>query len=177
MELISLFVCDKDKDIEMFLKEKAIMFEKLGKSRTFLLFDGEEGFHILAYFTLAIQVLKVPQGLLSGRKTKQLDGFASKYKGETITEFPAMLIGQIGKNDLYTELISGFEIMEYCLATLMAGQVYLGGRIILLECKNIPALITLYEKFGFKIIQRDYNDGELFQMIRVLGENEIIENS
>ena len=59
----------------------------------------------------------------------------------------------------------------------MAGQVYLGGRVILLECKNIPALITLYEKFGFKIIEREYNDGELLQMIRVLGENEIIENS
>jgi hypothetical protein len=47
---------------------------------------------ILAYFTLALQVLNVPEKLLSGRKTKIFDGFSAK-----ITEFPARLIGQLGK--------------------------------------------------------------------------------
>lgn len=107
-ELISIFVCEKDKDIENFLKEKAILFEKLGKSRTYFVFDEEDDdFKILAYFTLAIQVLKVPKKLLSGRKTKNFDGFSSKIKGEKITEFPAILIGQLGKNDLYSGSISG----------------------------------------------------------------------
>ena len=50
-ELISIFVCHKDLDIENFLKEKAILFEKLGKSRTYLIFDEEDDdFKILAYF-------------------------------------------------------------------------------------------------------------------------------
>lgn len=40
-ELISIFVCEKDPDIESFLKNKAILFEKIGKSRTFLVFDEE----------------------------------------------------------------------------------------------------------------------------------------
>jgi len=72
-ELISVFVCEKDKDIESFLKEKAILFEKLGKSRTYFIFnEDEDEFNILAYFTLAMQVLKVPEELLSGRKTKVL---------------------------------------------------------------------------------------------------------
>jgi hypothetical protein len=70
-ELISIFVCEKDKDIENFLKERAINFEKLGKSRTFFIFDEEaEEFRILAYFTIALQVLKVPEELLSAKKTK-----------------------------------------------------------------------------------------------------------
>lgn len=34
-ELISIFLCSKDNDIENFLKERAIAFERLGKSRTF----------------------------------------------------------------------------------------------------------------------------------------------
>ena len=100
-KLISIFVCKKDMDIENFLKEKAILFEKMGKSRTYFLYDEEDDeFKILAYFTLAIQVLKVPEELLSGRKTKIYDGFSSKIRGIKITEFPAILIGQFGKNEL-----------------------------------------------------------------------------
>ena len=41
-ELISIFVCERDCDIQNFIKEKAIPFEKLGKSRTFLIFDEDE---------------------------------------------------------------------------------------------------------------------------------------
>ena len=41
-ELISIFVCKKDKDIEFFLKNRAIKFEKLGKSRTFFVYDEDE---------------------------------------------------------------------------------------------------------------------------------------
>lgn len=80
-ELISIFNCEKDKDIENFIRERAILFEKLGKSRTYLIFDeDEEEFKVLAYFTLAMQVLKIPEDLLSNRKTKFLDGFSSKIK-------------------------------------------------------------------------------------------------
>ena len=65
-ELISIFVCEKDADIENFLKSRAIQFEKLGKSRTFFIYDEDQDeFQILAYFTLAIQVLKIPEGMLS----------------------------------------------------------------------------------------------------------------
>ena len=175
-ELISIFNCEKDKDIENFLKERAILFEKLGKSRTYLIFDeDEEEFNVLAYCTLAMQVLKVPKDLLSGNKTKKLDGFGSKIKGIKITEFPTILIGQVGKNDLYKELINGIEIMQYCLSTVFKGQAVLGGRIIMLECKDIPYIVNLYEKFGFQKLEKDYDEGELLQMIRILEDDEIIE--
>lgn len=175
-ELISIFMCEKDKDIETFLKEKAVLFEKLGKSRTYFIFDEDrDEFNILAYFTLAMQVLKVPEELFSGRKTKFLDGFGSKIRGTKITEFPSILIGQIAKNDLYKELISGSEVMKYCLATIFKGQAVLGGRIIMLECKDIEYLIGLYKKFGFMKLERDYETNELLQMIKVLRDDEIIE--
>ena len=38
-EVISTFICSKDKDIENFLKEKAIEFEKVSKSRTYFIVD------------------------------------------------------------------------------------------------------------------------------------------
>jgi predicted GNAT family N-acyltransferase len=175
-ELISIFNCEKDKDIENFIRERAILFEKLGKSRTYLIFDeDEEEFKVLAYFTLAMQVLKIPEDLLSNRKTKFLDGFSSKIRGEKITEFPTILIGQVGKNDLFKELISGNEIMQYCLSTVFKGQAVLAGRIIMLECKDVPYIINLYKKFGFQKLEKDYDEDEHIQMIKILEEDEIIE--
>jgi len=175
-ELISIFVCEKDPDIEKFLKEKAILYEKLGKSRTFIIFDEEDtDFHVLAYYTLALQVLKIPEELLSVRKTAILDGFSGKIKGLKITEFPVILIGQFGKNEQFKDKIRGSEMMDYCLSTLLDGQSRLGGRIALLECKNIQYLIDFYKDFGFEKIEKEYEEGELLQMIRILQEDEIID--
>lgn len=66
--------------------------------------------------------------------------------------------------------------MEYCLLTLLKGQSILGGRIIMLECKDIPYIIELYENFGFQKLEKDYDEGELLQMIKILEEGEIIES-
>ena len=129
---------------------------------------------MLAYFTLALQVLRIPQDLLSSRETLKLDGFSSKMKGQKITQFPVILIGQIGKNDLYRRDITGYEMMQYCLSTLLDGQERLGGRIILLECKNNPFLIDFYSRYGFKVIDRDYQADELIQMIKILQDQELI---
>lgn len=176
-ELISIFVCKRDPDIESFIKEKAILFEKIGKSRTFIIYDEDsEEFKVLAYFTLALQVLRIPENL-SNRKIKDFDGFNAKIKGEKITEFPAILIGQIGKNDLCNENITGFRLMEYCLNTLLNGQNHLGGRIVTLECKDIPYLTGFYAQFGFIKLEKDYTEGELLQFIKILKEDELIEKT
>lgn len=172
-ELISIFSCRNDIDIENFLKEKAILFEKLGKSRTFIIYNEEE-FSILAYFTLSIQVLKIPQNL-SNRKIMSLDGYSAKINGEKITEIPAILIGQLAKNDLHKNDISGIELMNYCLSTVLDGQMRLGGRIIMLECYNKPYLVDFYKKFGFVKLEKDYSDKELFQFYRILQEDDLIE--
>ena len=113
---------------------------------------------------------------MSGRKTKSLDGFSSKVRGSKITEFPAILIGQIGKNDPYKELISGLEVMELCLSMVLKGQQVLGGRIVMLECKDIEPIINLYQKFDFRKLDKDHEKDELLQMIRVLESDDIIES-
>lgn len=116
-------------------------FEKLGKSRTFIIYDEESlkesiaDIKILGYFTLALQVLKVPENL-SNRKIKKLDGFSAKMNGQVLAELPVILIGQIGKNDEIDDNISGNKLMEYCLNTIFEGQNKLGDRIIMLECKR-----------------------------------------
>jgi predicted GNAT family N-acyltransferase len=96
--------------------------------------------------------------------------------GEKITELPTILIGQFAKNELY--IASGFSgntLMQYCLNTLLDGQMRLGGRIVMLECKDIPYLIDFYEDFGFIRLDRDYEKDELIQLIRILKEDDLIE--
>jgi len=80
-ELISVFLCEKDTDIEYFLKNRAILFEKLGKSRTFFIYDEDANeFNILAYFTLAIQVLRIPEEMISGRKAMRMENSHWNFK-------------------------------------------------------------------------------------------------
>ena len=172
--VISIFLCEKDSDIEGFLKNRAIDFEKAGKSRTFFIFDEEsDDFNILAYYTIALQVLNIPE-TYSNRKIKDLDGMFSKSNGETIYAFPAILIGQLAKNDTFKSCISGEEIMQFCMSTIMDGQIRLSGRIIMLECKEVQYLLDLYGKFGFEKIEREYKKGDLLQFVRKLNEEEIM---
>lgn len=168
-------MCERDPDIADFLITKAIKFEKLGKSRTFTICNESEGrLQIVAYFTLAIQVFNIPEGY-SGNKIKHLNGFGSKINGRFITEVPAILIGQIGKNDLHKDKIDGKQLMQFCMSTVLAGQATLGGRVVFLECKNIEYLVnTFYPTFGFKKLEKIYKPDEYIQFIRILEEDELI---
>lgn len=120
--------------------------------------------------------MKVPDKL-SNRKIKELDGYSAKLRGEVITELPAILIGQFGKNDIHRDKISGAELMDFCLEKVFEGQEILGGRILLLECKDVEYLYTFYERFGFHKIEKEYTPTEYRQMIRLLTESELVEIS
>ena len=58
---LGTFRCSKDTDLEEFLHDKAIMFEDKGRSRTCLLLNDEGDNRILAYFTLALTEITVPE--------------------------------------------------------------------------------------------------------------------
>lgn len=45
----------------------------------------------------------------------------------------------------------------------------------MLECKDVPYIISLYESFGFQKLEKEYEEEELLQMIKILEEDEIIE--
>ena len=65
--------------------------------------------------------------------------------------------------------------MHSCLSTILDGQQYLGGRLILVECKNIDYLLSYYKKFGFELIENNYQEDDLLQFFRIINEEEIIE--
>ncbi|MGL4913566.1 MAG: hypothetical protein ACRC3Y_14175 [Romboutsia sp.] len=166
-EIISSFKCEQDSDIEYFLKEKSIEYEKKSKGKTYFMVDElnlQNGIlEIVAYFTLAIQVLKVPDEY-SNRKRTKLDGISAKRNNKPISEFPVYLIGQLAKNDNYKNKISGSEVIENALAMILKAQHAVGGRIVLVECFDNEKLIKFYIENGFEIINKD----SMVQLIRVI---------
>ncbi|NLI93740.1 MAG: hypothetical protein GX434_16580 [Peptococcaceae bacterium] len=171
-EVISTFYCSKDHDIESFLKKenKAILYERKAKSRTYFIFDEnglENGnFILLAYFSIAMQTLKIPNGTAASQ-IRKLDGLYAKKGSEAITEIPAFLIGQLAKNDEYADKITGDELLEYALSVISKAQGIVGGRVVFIECQDQPQLKDFYARNGFKYFRKDPNDG-LVQMIRLL---------
>ena len=160
LKAINKFNC-QDKEVEKFLKEKALEFDKRNKSRTYLLFENNnsDDITILAYFTLTMKSLKLNPAV-SKSKIKKMDGFRSDIK-----ETEAVLIGQLGKNQDYKNQIDGKTILKTAIEIVYAVHNLIGGRIVFLECANHEKVVKFYEENDFAFLQES---GEYLQMIRYL---------
>ena len=171
-EILSSFKCSRDSDIESFLNEKAVLFDRKGKSRTHLVLNRdalENGtIDIVAYFSLAINLLRIPEGT-SSSQIKRLDGLYTRRGGEPISEIPSYLIGQLAKNDTNITSIQGALLLEYALSAISVAEEIVSGRVVHIECRDIPKVISFYEENGFKVLRQDPNDG-LVQMYCLIGK-------
>jgi len=158
---IQNFSC-RDKDVEDFLKTKAITFDIRHKSRTYLIIDSErydEEARILGFYTLTMKTLELGS-TLSKSTVKRIDGFS---KDVLATE--AILIGQLGKNQNHQDDIDGQAIIKDVLDTVNKVHKIVGGRIVFLECDENPKLVDFYSRYGFVPLQKC---GDYLQMIRYL---------
>lgn len=172
--LLSSFSCTKDKDIEFFLHKRAIEFERFSKSRTYLIFSKEEmlaknlsELTIYDYFSLALKILSVPDSV-SNRVRKELDGFSAKLHGVQISDFPCYLIGQLSRNlDIPNNPIDGRTLLEFAHDVISSAVEAVGGRYMMIECRDNEKLINFYKDNGYEEISR-IPDSEhvMVQMIR-----------
>ncbi len=174
-ELLSSFSCESDKDIELFLHKRAIGFECLNKSRTYLLCDDnilrkEERFAILGYFTIALKVLDLPEDL-SNKKRKKLDGVSAKLHGNVIKSVPCYLIGQLAKNSAIPkeQSIKGSDLIDYAISVIRSAEALVGGRYVLVECHDNPKLLKFYTDNGFTTFGKiPFENMPMVQMLRTL---------
>ena len=174
--LLSSFSCVYDEDIQNFLHNRAIEFEKLSKSRTYLIVSEEQfenpeiafdEFTIYGYISLAVKVFTVPEET-SNRQRQQLDGFSAKEHGKQISNFPCYLIGQLARNsNVPKNSISGADLLNFAYDIIAISVDAVGGRNILVECRNNKKLIQFYLDNGFdKISQVPDESHTMIQMIR-----------
>ena len=173
---MSSFFCSVDPDIELFLKDKSVKYEKVQKSCTYLIFDEDtlasDTYSVLGYFTLALHTISVSDETSTNLR-KKLDGVCGTRRGEKIKTFPCFLIGQLARNEnIPKDTLSGKYILDQALAYISTAQDVVGGRIVLIECKQTRELISFYENNDFSVIEetKDTEGNPMMQMIRRIGE-------
>lgn len=178
--ILSEFSCPKNKDVETFLKKKAIMFSRQGVAQTHLVFyvkNGEK--YLVGYFALAIKLFDIELKNLSYGLRRRLKRFVIYDRQAKVYRMSAVLIGQLGKNFKgdNNELITGDKLLDFACRKVKEVQMIAGGKFVYLECEDKPCLTNFYYdndfiNFGKRKLDKDEKDelsGEyLMQMLRFL---------
>ena len=127
---IKEFSCVKDTDVELFLTNNSINYERKGLSRTYIYIAKESNkAHIAAYFSIAITSTSF-EGISKNRKANVL-GF--KPGRDTKDHFGGILIGQLARADGFCSTdINGTEMINHAEKIIEQGRYYLGGKIVYL---------------------------------------------
>ena len=181
-EILNSFECELNKDVEFFLKEKAIQFLKMGISKTFLVTTKyKEKEVLIGYFALTNKVVRIKKKLLSNSLRKKIVRFSEQSNLEKNYLVSLPLIGQLGKNykNEYNKLISGRELLTLACDKIIEAQNILGGKFAFVECEDIEKLKEFYESNGFicfgkrdldKAEREKNNSGYLLQMMSDLSK-------
>ena len=97
-----------------------------------------------------------------------MDGFSAKIHGEKINDFPCYLIGQLSKNfNIPENNLSGRQLIEFASDVIAASVDAVGGRYMMIECRDNEKLLQFYKENHFSEIAKIPDDGQsMVQMIR-----------
>lgn len=156
------FKCERENDLEVFLRDKCLTYEQAGNCRTFLILDEKQleehsKLSIVAFFSTAIAPLDISD---LGRKVKKKLHGPVPLNKDLISVF---LIGQLGRNDDYSkELMPGELIINECFAAIERAKKIVGGRILLVECRQ--HLLKFYKKHQFVDVSKGKDN--LYQLYK-----------
>ena len=179
-QILSSFSSPLNNDVEYFLKQKAILFDKQSISRTRLVFTSYRSEVVLVgYFTLAYKEFTIPAKNISSKLKDRVKKFGNYDCNIKAYKISAPLIAQLSKNftNNYCKLITGDELLK--MACDMVSEIHMlaGGRIVYVECEDNVNLRLFYEDNGFVVFNERQLDvrskekmgvGYLLQLLRYL---------
>lgn len=154
---LSSFSCPINKDVEYFLRFKAIEFCKQNIAPTFLVYASyKDEWTLCGYFTIAVKMFTVTKRIVGSNTFKRLKKFGTYNEDYKCCDIPAPLIAQLGKNftDGHNKLISGDELLKLACDEVRQAQAITGGKVVYLECEDKPRLRDFYEQNGFRIFAK-----------------------
>lgn len=167
--LLSSFHCPLNQDIQSFLHNKAISFAKQHLAMTFLvlILHNNQSF-LVGYYTLANKFLSLSDTTLSKTIQKKILKFAQFEPNSKQYFVPIPLIAQLGKNDKYSELISGEQLLTLACDRVKQAQRIIGGKMVYIECASNPKLHSFYSANGFSEFGERNSNGSLplVQMVK-----------
>lgn len=169
-EIFSAFYCPLNKEVECFLKDKALDFAKRKIAMTHIIVD--EDAELLAYFSLAIKPIAINSKILSNSMKQKISRFAKEDSVNNTFSGAAFLLAQFGKNYRYEHNeITGNEMMGIVIQKLKEIQHEIGGGIIYLDAENNEKLLEFYQNDANRFIvfgTRQEKDVEYLQLFRVI---------
>lgn len=169
-DFVSIEQGDSPHDVELFLKTKAIDFERTAIATTYLVFDEATNI-LLGFFSLANKPLTMSKKNFEGLSKKQQKSL--KHSGRQIGnkfQVNSYLIGQLGKN--YSESVknaeyklSGKELLDLAYGKVLEASKIIKAKYVWIECEDINYLKMFYSDFGFAIIPDYISPNNLRVMI------------
>lgn len=161
--ILSSFVCEKNRDVQMFLRDRAIEFSRQGLAKTTLVYwvsDDETEKYLVGYFTVASKYLCVSKDSISKSLAKKMNSHGTFAPNTRKYIVPSPLIAQLGKNfaDGNNYLISGAELLQMAVDKVKSIQQELGGKFVYLECETKEKLVQFYSDNGFTEFGRRKKD-------------------
>ncbi len=166
------FSCHREVDLENFLINKAIPYEKSNFGKTYLFLDNKDLkkglFTIMAYFTIAQRSVDMSQ-LSNKRKRKVLGNYPGR---DSLNSIPAFLIGQLGRCDEFTNNdLSGQRILDECYHAISLAARIIGGNLLILECRE-HMFERFYEGQGFIKLYDELNEEGLYTLYKKINFSE-----
>lgn len=171
--LLSEFSCDKNIDVEDFLKVQAIEFTKKSQSVTYLVFTNDN-LEFVGYFTIAIKPISIKAEVFSNTMKRKIARVSEFDEENNTYSLSAYLIAQLGKNyaNNVNERISGETLLGIAINTIKKMQYMVGGLVVFLESVNAEKLIDFYERNGLKRFatkkMKKNEQSSLIQMLTLL---------
>ncbi|MCK1214679.1 GNAT family N-acetyltransferase [Streptococcus uberis] len=160
-------ISEEPNDIESFLHNKSISFEKTAIASTYLVFQKETNI-LVGFFSLANKPLTMSKRnfeKLSNSQKRKLTQYGRKIDSKF--QINSYLIGQLGKN-YSTEamgLITGNELLTLAFDKVVEASTIIRAKYVWLECENNPKLVEFYKNFGFSPINNYISENGLTVMI------------
>lgn len=169
-EALDMFRCSKDADIESFLREKAIEFEKRGFCTVYLILDeeafGKGDISVQAYFTLSHKSI-----IFDPDVSRSLRGKIATHRNADMAHF--VLIGQLGKyissddtGKEYVADISSESILNDAFDMISKASDIIVCRGVLVECSPEEKVHHIYENYGFTYLQNDDEHYQFYKRLR-----------
>lgn len=152
LQILSEFSCERNSDVEKFLKERSIEFTRKNQSVTYLVFANEDA-ALVGYFTLTIKPISVHANNFSNTIMRKIARVGELDESSGTYTLSAYLIAQLGKNftDGANNRITGKQLLQAAIDTIKELQYMAGGMVIFLEAEDNEKLIKFYEiDNGFK---------------------------
>lgn len=158
MPIFRRFRTKLDTDVEAFLVDKAISYERSGAGRTWLVVSNNNPGVIAGYFTIGLNTLHFKDGI---NDVEEAYPGIQLYTEDYLPVYSLFLIGK--SDDAPKNLSMGRLFVEQGLARIRECKSIIGGSLLYIDC--IDQLVGYYKKLGFEEFERheidDPKDGRI----------------